>query len=172
MTTPQMAPINTAPEGATASHPAVIPTKPAKTPFSVSDIDGLPYFIQLIASAKKPPAQAARFVVRNTCEMAIASASVLAANCDPGLNPNHPNQRINTPSAATVRLCPGIALDLPSLPYLPIRGPRIAAPTKAIQPPTEWTIVEPAKSWNVVPKRFIMNEPSSPFISQPPPHVQ
>jgi len=29
-----------------------------------------------------------------------------------------------------------------------------------------------AKSWNVVPNVFIMNEPSSPFISQPPPHVQ
>ena len=50
---------------------------------------------------------------------------------------DHPNHRMNTPSAAIVRLWPGIALDLPSLPYLPIRGPRMAAPTKAIHPPTE-----------------------------------
>ena len=71
-----------------------------------------------------------------------------------------------------VKLCPGIAFDLPSFPYLPIRGPRTAAPTNEIQPPTEWTMVEPAKSWKVVPKRSIMKDPSSPFINQPPPHVQ
>ena len=108
----------------------------------------------LLLRAKKPPAQAARLVLRNTSEIATWSAVVAAANCDPGLKPNHPNQRINTPSAAIVRLCPGIAFDWPSLPYLPMRGPRMAAPTSAIQPPTECTMVEPAKSWKVVPNSF------------------
>ena len=39
---------------------------------------------------------------------------------------------------------PGIGMVLPSL-YLPIRGPRISAPARAAQPPTECTTVEPAK---------------------------
>ena len=169
---PQIAPMTTAPQGDTVSQPAVIPTKPARMPFRVNDRDGLPYFSQLMLRAKKPPAQAARLVLRNTSEIATWSAVVAAASCDPGLKPNHPNQRMNTPSAAIVRLCPGIAFDWPSLPYLPMRGPRMAAPTSAIQPPTECTMVEPAKSWKVVPKVFIMNEPASLFISQPPPQVQ
>ena len=134
---PQIVPMMTAPSGETISQPAVIPTKPARIPFRVKDKDGLLNFNQLTTSAKKPPAQAARFVVRKTCEIAIASSVEAAANCEPGLNPNQPNHKMNTPNAAMVRLCPGIALDLPSLPYLPMRGPRMAAPTSAIQPPTE-----------------------------------
>ena len=94
---PQMVPMITAPKGETMSQPAVMPTNPARMPFSVRDKEGLPYFIQLTANAKKPPAQAARLVVRNTCEMALASSVVAAANCEPGLKPNHPNQRMNTP---------------------------------------------------------------------------
>ena len=99
-----MAPISTDPKGDTRSHPAVMPTSPASTPFSVRDKEGLPYFIQLATSAKKPPAQAARLVVRNTCEMVVWSPLVAAANCEPGLNPNQPNQRINTPRQASVKL--------------------------------------------------------------------
>ena len=34
----------------------------------------------------------------------------------------------------------------PSAMYFPIRGPSSMAPAKAPQPPTEWTMVEPAKS--------------------------
>ena len=66
MTMPQMAPIMTAPKGETRSHPAVTPTSPANTPFNVNDKEGFPYFIQLAVKAKKPPAHAARLVVRNT----------------------------------------------------------------------------------------------------------
>ena len=79
---------------------------------------------------------AARLVVTKILPaLTIASPSILTVEAP--LNPNQQNQRINTPKAPTVRLCPGIAFDLPSLPYLPIRGPRMAAPTKAIHPPTE-----------------------------------
>ncbi len=70
ITIPQSVPIMTAPNGETTSQPAVIPTKPAKIPFSVSDKDGLLNFSQLTDKAKKPPAQAARLVVRNTWEIA------------------------------------------------------------------------------------------------------
>ena len=44
---------------------------------------------------------------------------------------------MNTPSAPNVKLCPGIAFGFPSLSYFPILGPKIVAPIKAHQPPTE-----------------------------------
>ena len=60
-----------APPADAQSQPAVTPTRPAKIPFSVSESDGLRYLIQLVTRAAKPPAQAARLVVRKTCEIAI-----------------------------------------------------------------------------------------------------
>ena len=76
------------------------------------------------------------------------------------LNPNQQNQRMNTPSAAMLRLWPRIARGFPSLPYLPTRGPSIFAPIRAHTPPTMWTAVDPAKSWNPI------------SASQPPPQIQ
>ncbi len=55
-----------------------------------------------------------------------------------------------------------MARGLPSAPYLPMRGPRMAAPTRAATPPTMWTTPEPAKSVYGV----------SSSESQPPPHTQ
>ena len=79
------------------------------------------------------------------------------ATVEPPLKPNQQNHRIKQPRAPSVREWPGIARALPSLVYLPIRGPRMAAPIRAATPPTICTAVEPAKSW----------KPSS--ASQPPP---
>ena len=50
------------------------------------------------------------------------------------------------PSVASGRFDPGMAFTLPSGPYLPFRAPSKIAPAKAAQPPTEWTMVDPAKS--------------------------
>ena len=72
--------------------------------------------------------------------------SVEPAVVEPALKPNHPSQRMKTPSAASGRLWPGMARGVPSAAYLPARGPRTSAPAKAAQPPTECTTVEPAKS--------------------------
>ena len=169
---PQMSPITTAPTGETRSHPAVIPTSPAKIPLSVSDSEGLPYLSHVTIMVATPPAAAARFVVRNTWEMAVLFISPLAANWLPGLNPNHPSHNMNTPSAANVRLCPGMARLLPSLLYFPRRGPSAMAPINANTPPTLCTMAEPAKSWNTSPKVDIMNPSAASLHSQPPPHVQ
>ena len=79
---------------------------------------------------------------------------------EPGLNPNQPSQRTNRPMTASDMLWPGMAFALPSLLYLPMRGPRMIAPASAAQPPREWTAVSPAKSMN----------PRS--ASQPPPQIQ
>ena len=35
--------------------------------------------------------------------MVVGHPLVAAANCEPGLNPNQPNQRINTPRQASVK---------------------------------------------------------------------
>ena len=83
-----------------------------------------------------------------------------AAMVEPGLNPNQPSQRISTPSAAEVMLWPGIGWTLPSLPYLPMRGPSTMTPASAAQPPTECTTVEPAKSRKLFAP------------SKPPPQIQ
>ena len=82
--------------------------------------------------ARIAPAAAAKLVLTK-----IRTISLEAAVVEPGLKPNHPNQRMNTPRAAKGRLCPGMALILPSLVYLPIRGPKTMAPAKATQPPIE-----------------------------------
>ena len=87
-------------------------------------------------------AAAAVLVVTAISAMASASAAIVL----PGLKPNQPNQRTKQPIVAAVMLWPGIALTLPSLPYLPMRGPRMMTPVRAAQPPIECTCVEPAKS--------------------------
>ena len=66
-----------------------------------------------------PPAAAAKQVVTKVKEVNSGSAE----RTEPPLNPNHPNQRINTPAAANGRLCPGIARGFPSLSKRPIRAP-------------------------------------------------
>ena len=71
----------------------------------------------------------------------------------------------------TIMAGPCSVMLLP-LRYLPKRGPKQMAPTKASTPPTEWTMAEPAKSWNVAPNVLIMNDEGSALQSQPPPQVQ
>ena len=94
--------------------------------------------------------------------VAIAGATVVVTKIEPScatvvaaapLNPYQPSQRIKTPKAPAVMLCPGIALTLITFPFLPvsnlpIRGPKILAPINAEIPPTIWIAHDPAKSWN------------------------
>ena len=93
---------------------------------------GFPNLNQEVPMASTAPAAAARFVLTK-----IMAMSVLAAVVEPGLKPNQPSQRMNTPRAARGMLCPRIGRTAPSLPYLPRRGPRTMAPASAAQPPTE-----------------------------------
>jgi hypothetical protein len=101
----------TAPSGDTRSQPAVMATKPAKIPLRVSENEGLPYLIQDVNIVAIPPAAAARLVVRNTCDIATLFTSPDAASCEPGLKPNQPNQRMNTPRDAAMRLWPGNTME-------------------------------------------------------------
>src|SRR5210317_1611860 len=122
-----------------------MPTRPANAPFKDIEASGFFPMTQETIIATIAPAAAARFVVTATRPISPSPTVV-----EPGLKPNQPNHRINTPNAASVILWPGIALAFPSGPYLPKRGPRTIAPARASQPPTECTTVEPAKSQNGV----------------------
>ena len=65
---------------------------------------------------------------------------------EPPLKPNQPSHSRKTPMVASGILLGRIGRTRPSGVYLPMRGPSRMAPASAPQPPTEWTIVEPAKS--------------------------
>ena len=63
----------------------------------------------------------------------------------PPLKPNQPNHKISVPKTAKGKLEP-VNLPLLASEYFPILGPKIITAAKAIHPPTECTIVLPAKS--------------------------
>ena len=90
------------------------------------------------------------------------------ASVEPALKPNQPNARMNVPIMAIGMWWPGMAFAVPSVLYLPRRGPSIFAPTKAMTPPVMWTTEEPAKSTWPCPRPKLL--PS--LASQPPPHTQ
>ena len=159
ITIPHTRPINAAPAGLTISQPAVIPTSPAKAPLSVIDTSGFLYLIHVKIIVVTLATAALKLVFINILPArAMLSPSIFTV--EQPLKPNQQNHKMNTPSAPITILCPGIALEFPSLSYFPMRAPSILAPTKAATPPTICTAVEPAKSWN----------PSC--ASQPPPHIQ
>ena len=112
-------------------------TRPARQPLSVMPISGLPSKSQQVSVAVSVAAAAAMLVVTAISAMATGSTPIVL----PGLNPNQPNHRIKQPIVAAVMLWPGMALTLPSAPYLPMRGPRMMMPARAAQPPIEWTCV-------------------------------
>src|SRR5690606_5323034 len=139
--TPAMAPIITELVGETTSAPAVIPTNPPKIPFKNMVKSKLLSLTAETNIATTPPVAAAKQVVTRTIDVKAGSAE----STEPPLKPNQPNHSIKTPAVAKGKLCPGIACGLPSL-NLPILAPRSQTATKAAQPPTECTNVEPAKS--------------------------
>ncbi len=131
-------------------------TSAAMAPLAVMPMSGLPIIAQAVIMAASTPATAAMFVTRAIS----AKLRSMALSVLPGLKPNQPSQRMTTPRSASGILWPGMGFGLPSLPYLPILGPRATAPTSAEVAPSRWTTVEPAKSCM----------PSC--ESQPPPQIQ
>ena len=152
---PATIPIITALPAETNAQPAVIPTRPARAPFKAILISGFLNIPQAVNIAAIDAADAANVVVMAICAISVTAPIVL-----PGLKPYQPNHNRKTPRDAKTRLCPGMALDEPSLLYLPSLGPRTIAPVKAIHAPVEWTTVDPAKSHMPIP------------ASHPPPHIQ
>ncbi len=85
----------------TNAQGAVTATRPARQPFRIMDKSGFFRSTQAVSVAPSAPVAAAMFVATRTWAMA---APFMAAIVEPGLNPNQPSQRINTPSAAEVML--------------------------------------------------------------------
>ena len=110
-------------------------TKPAKDALSDIEISGFPYLIHVKIIATTVAIAGAIVVVKNTdpnCSTVVHAAP---------LNPYQPSQRMNTPSAPIVMLCPGKAFTFTIFPEesfvnLPILGPSIFAPISADIPPT------------------------------------
>ncbi len=154
------APMIIASQGSVMSGPAVIATRPAMAPLRAEKRSVRPRMGRETKMAVSTPAAAARLVLTRMLLIATASATPARASCEPPLKPNHPNQRMKTPRVTAGMLDGGVILTEPSLRNLPQRAPTTMAPAKAAQPPVEWTMVEPAKSWKPI------------WESQPPPHVQ
>ncbi len=120
---PATAPIIIAPSASVTSHPAVIATSPASEAFRHIDTSGLPY-LSHVKIIHTTVASAGAIVVVTKIEPS-CSTDVAAAP----LNPYQPSQRMNTPNAPIVMLCPGIAFTFVIFPFLsfvnfPIRGPK------------------------------------------------
>src|SRR3984885_1813795 len=162
--TPAITPITTDEVGVTNAHGAVIATRPASIPLQAIVMSGLPNMKYHSSIAAADPATAARFVFTATTEM----RKSVAPNVEPGLNPIHPNNKINVPLTTKTIFEAGNARGFPSAPYFPSRGPKIIANAIAQNPPIECTTDDPATSTYPRPQRMLA--PSC--ESQPPPQAK
>src|SRR5271169_1904712 len=163
-TTPAITPIITAEVGVTNAHGAVIATSPASMPLQAIVMSGLPNMKYHSSIAAADPATAARLVFTATTEI----RKSVAPKVEPGLNPIHPNSKINVPLTTKTIFEAGKARGFPSAPYFPSRGPKIIASAIAQNPPIECTTDDPAKSTYPCPQ--CMLSPSC--ESHPPPQAQ
>src|SRR5207344_949152 len=125
--------------GPTNAHGAVMATRPASMPLHPIEMSGLPNMKYQRTIDVAAPATAARLVF-------IAITPIrrsVAASVEPGLNPIHPNRRMNVPVTTNTMLWAGKARGLPFGPYLPRRGPSTTASAIAQKPPTALTTVDP-----------------------------
>src|SRR4051812_19963407 len=106
-----MNPIRAAAHGATNAHPAVIATHPASIPLHDIEMSGLPHFAFVQIMADSAPKQEAVSVFTATT----AIRRSVAPSVEPGLNPIHPNNRMNVPTTTYVKLWPGMTFGVPSL---------------------------------------------------------
>src|SRR5580698_10610941 len=90
---PASTPITTAEVGDTKAQGAVMATSPASIPLQAIVTSGLPNMKYQSSMATAEPATAARFVLMAITEMRRS----VAPSVEPGLNPIHPNKRMNVP---------------------------------------------------------------------------
>mmetsp|Transcript_126563 Transcript_126563/g.219312 ORF Transcript_126563/g.219312 Transcript_126563/m.219312 type:complete len:228 (+) Transcript_126563:974-1657(+) len=150
---PAMNPDRAAAQGSRVEHPAVIPTRPARTPFIMESASQNFLKMRARIKAAHPPAAAAMVVVTQTLAETAWNPPD-KASVEPALKPYQPSHRIRVPIATSVWLWGAKALsraawssgDSSLGPKRSFLGPKIAAPTKAATPPVKWTTPEPAKS--------------------------
>jgi len=126
-TKPPTTPMSIDQNGLDASQPAVILTRPAKTPFESEDTHSTWSTIIVKIKTVRPP-QAAEIVVFMHTVWITTLLSPVAPRADPPLNPYQPNHRMNVPNTTRPTLC-GLNSSLSvSGSNLPMRGPRNIAP--------------------------------------------
>ena len=107
--TPATKPITAPAPMVTNAHGAVIATKPARQPLRIIERSGFFRNSQAVIKAPSEPVAAAMLVLTSTCAMALP---FIAAMVEPGLNPNQPSHRINTPSGGGSHVVTGNGADL------------------------------------------------------------
>ena len=130
------APMIIADQIGTNPAPGVIATSPTTRPVEAPTKVGFPSLITSINIQDIMALALASAVVINAC-----AASPFAASALPALNPNHPNHKINAPSATNGMLCTRYAVC-----SYPLRLPRIMENTNALTPELICTTFPPAKS--------------------------
>lgn len=142
--TPDTAPMTAAPRASTVAQVAVMATRPARDALRHMDTSGFPLRAQVKIMHITVATAGAMVVLPRICAIWVTSAAAAP------LKPYQPNHRMNTPRAPRVREWPGMAFTRTfpscSLVYFPMRAPSMAAPIKAVMPPTVWMTVDPAKS--------------------------
>src|SRR4030042_1624480 len=149
-------PMTTALNGLMMATPPVQETKPERTPLRVMPTSGFPRRNQVKAMVHRAPLAPARIELTAIRAM----LGLVAERVLPVLNPNQPNQRINTPRATKGILCPEMILTDPSRLRRSRRGPNTSTPASDTQPPTDCTTVEPEKS--IIPLRPSQPPPQTP----------
>ena len=137
------APMIIADQIGTNPAPGVIATNPTTRPVEAPTRVGFPSLITSINIQDIMALALASAVVINAC-----AASPFAANALPALNPNHPNHKINAPSATNGMLCTRYAVC-----SYPLRLPRIMENTSALTPELICTTFPPAKSTDPISAR-------------------
>ena len=124
-------------------------TSPARKPLVVNPASHFLLDMYAQNMAVNPAAQAASVVLAATRPMPSKS---IAESVLPGLNPYQPNHRISPPLTAMVKSCGNMGAPPSRLKVRPRRGPSTIAPARAMNPPMVCTTVDPAKSWNPIPR--------------------
>mmetsp|Transcript_2793 Transcript_2793/g.6691 ORF Transcript_2793/g.6691 Transcript_2793/m.6691 type:complete len:208 (-) Transcript_2793:801-1424(-) len=142
---PPANPITQQAQGSETATPEQTATRPARMPLHSGGRSTCLYLRKHIRMAASPPPEAARVVPTATFS-ARSTKPPERARVEPGLNPYQPNQRIRVPRPTKAELWGCMVCILPSASKRPILGPRMAAATKAMHPPTMCTTELPAKS--------------------------
>lgn len=109
------------------SHPAVMLTNPASSPFAREDTHSMWSTTIVKMKTVRPPAAADRVVFMHTVWITREFAPV-APRAEPPLNPYHPNHKMNVPSTIRPTLCGRNSSLSVSGSNRPMRGPRKMAP--------------------------------------------
>ena len=121
--------------GETKAHAALLATNPPTNPLAQREASGRPKRARVMAAAASAAMAAASMVSMAT--PATAPGATPANSIEPAqFRPNHPSSARKQPNRTSTALWPGMAAGVPSMPYLPRRGPRMQAIDQAVRPPT------------------------------------